>query len=253
MPVLRDRLPDVPEPAPLHPEEERFRLLDAVSQFLVAISERQPVVLVIDDLHWAERGTIAMLCHVARFASKHRTLIVGAYRDVELDRQHPLAEALTQLRREVEYDRIPLKGLDEAQVATLLSTISEYDVPEAFVRAISDETDGNPFFIREVLIHLADEGKIFQRDGRWTSDLSASEMGIPEGVRQVAGACPASPTIPIACSQRPRASMARSASTSLLRRRSSRRRPHSTPWTRPWRRNSCGQPGLETRSSSRTP
>jgi len=187
VPALRDALPDVPEPAPLQPDEERFRLLDAVSQFLIAISERAPVVLILDDLHWADRGTIAMLRHAARFITKHRTLILGAYRDVELDRQHPLADALGALRREVEYERIALKGLEESDIGTLLTSITEHEVPAAFVHAISDETDGNPFFIREVLIHLTDEGKIYQQDGRWTSNLSIAEMGIPEGVRQVIG------------------------------------------------------------------
>ena len=100
--------------------------------------------------------------------------MLGAYRDVELDRQHPLSDALAQLRREVEYERIALKGLDEGDVGALLTSITEHDVPEAFVHAISDETDGNPFFIREVLIHLVDEGKIFQQDGRWTSERSRS-------------------------------------------------------------------------------
>jgi hypothetical protein len=187
VPALREVLPDIPEPAALQPDEERFRLLDAVSQMLVSISNRQPVVLVLDDLHWAERGTIAMLRHVARFVPRHQTLILGAYRDVELDRQHPLADALSQLRREVEYERIALKGLNEEQIGNLLTAITEHEVPEPFVRAISEETDGNPFFIREVLIHLADEGKIFQQDGRWTSNLSIEEMGIPEGIRQVIG------------------------------------------------------------------
>ncbi len=186
-PALRDRLPDLAEPAPLQPDEERLRLLDAVSQFLIATSERTPLVLVLDDLHWADKGTIAMLRHVSRFVTKHRILILGAYRDVELDRQHPLSDALAQLRREVEYERIALKGLDESDIGAMLASITEHDVPEAFVHAISEETDGNPFFVREVLIHLTEEGKIFQQDGRWTSNVSIAEMGIPEGVRQVIG------------------------------------------------------------------
>lgn len=186
-PTLRDRLPDFAEPAALQPDEERFRLLDAVSQFLIATSQRVPVVLVLDDLHWADKGTIAMMRHVARFVTKHRILMLGAYRDVELDRQHPLSDALAQLRREVEYERIALKGLDESDIGAMLTSITEQEVPEAFVHAISDETDGNPFFIREVLIHLTEEGKIFQQDGRWTSNVSIAEMGIPEGVRQVIG------------------------------------------------------------------
>jgi tetratricopeptide (TPR) repeat protein len=185
-PSLRERLPDVGEPAPLQPDEERFRLLDAVSQFLIATSERVPVVLVLDDLHWADKGTIAMLRHVARFVTKQRILLLGAYRDVELDRQHPLSDALAALRREVEYERISLKGLEERDIGAMLTSITEHDVPEAFVHAISAETDGNPFFVREVLIHLAEEGKIFEQDGQWTSNAtSIAELGIPEGVRQV--------------------------------------------------------------------
>jgi class 3 adenylate cyclase/tetratricopeptide (TPR) repeat protein len=187
VPSLRERLPDIGQPVPLNPDEERFRLLDAVSQFIIATSARAPVVLVLDDLHWADGGTIAMLRHVARFLPGQRTLVLGAYRDVELDRQHPLADALAALRSEAEYERILIKGLDEGEVRSLLTDIAEQDVPDEFVQAISAETDGNPFFIREVLIHLAEEGKIYQQDGRWASNVSIAEMGIPEGVRQVIG------------------------------------------------------------------
>ena len=187
VPSLHERIPDIGEPVPLNPDEERFRLLDAVSQFIIATSARAPVVLVLDDLHWADGGTIAMLRHVARFLPGQRTLALGAYRDVELDRRHPLADALADLRREAEYERIIVKGLDEGDIRALLTDIAEQDVPDAFVQAISAETDGNPFFIREILIHLAEEGKIYQQDGRWTANVSIAEMGIPEGVRQVIG------------------------------------------------------------------
>jgi len=187
IPALREKLSDIEEPVSLQPDEERFRLLDAVSQFLISVSQRAPVVLVLDDLHWADAGTVAMLRHVARFAPQNHVLIVGAYRDAELDPQHPLADALAALRGEAEYERISLKGLDHAQVGELLTTITEHDVPTAFVWAISAETDGNPFFIREILVHLAEEGKMYDEHGRWTSNLSVAEMGIPEGVREVIG------------------------------------------------------------------
>jgi class 3 adenylate cyclase/tetratricopeptide (TPR) repeat protein len=185
---LRERLPDIPEPVPLQPDEERFRLLDAVSQFFIAASQRAPVVLVLDDLHWADKGTIAMLRHVARFAPRHRILLLGAYRDVELDRQHPLADALGALHRETNYERVVLKGLDKQAIGELLSTIAEQEAPQPLVDAISSETDGNPFFIREVLLHLVDTGALYRKDGVWTSDAaSIEELGIPEGVRQVIG------------------------------------------------------------------
>ena len=185
--ALRERLSDIPEPVPLQPEEERFRLLDAASQLLIAISQRAPLVVVLDDLHWADGGTIAMLRHTSRFVSRNRILMLGAYRDVELDRRHPFADALGALRRESPFERILLKGLDSRQVGELLQTIAEQDVPEALVQAISAETDGNPFFIREVLLHLVEEKKIFRQNERWNSILTIEEMGIPEGIRQVIG------------------------------------------------------------------
>ncbi len=187
VPAIRDVLPDLPEPAALAPNEEQFRILDAVSQLLLAQSKRAPLLLVLDDLHWADAGTLAMLRHVARFVRQGRILILGAYRDVELDRQHPLAEALSALRREVEYERLLLKGLGEGEVGELLEAIAEHEAAPAFVHAISQETDGNPFFIREVLLHLVEEGKLVRVDGRWTSSLTVAEMSIPEGVRQVIG------------------------------------------------------------------
>jgi class 3 adenylate cyclase/tetratricopeptide (TPR) repeat protein len=187
VPAIRERIPDIGQPTPLQPEEERFRLLDAVSQLLIAVSARTPLVLVLDDLHWADRGTIAMLRHVARFIARNRILVIGAYRDVELDRQHPLSDALAALRREAEYERINLKGLDSREVGELLQTVADQDVPEVLIKAIDTETEGNPFFIREVLLHLIEEGKIFRQDGRWTSNLATGELGIPEGVRQVIG------------------------------------------------------------------
>jgi class 3 adenylate cyclase/tetratricopeptide (TPR) repeat protein len=186
--AIAEVLPDIGEPAPLAPNEEQFRILDAVSQLLLATAKRAPVLLVLDDLHWADGGTLAMLRHVARFLKGSRILVLGAYRDVELDRQHPLGEALAQLRRESEYERILLRGLDEAGVGQLLSAIAEQDVQAPFVKAISDETDGNPFFIRETLLHLVEEGKLVQEDGAWRSAAgSIEELGIPEGVRQVIG------------------------------------------------------------------
>ena len=187
VPALRERLPDLGEPEPLAPEEERFRLLDAASQLLIAISQRTPLVLVLDDLHWADRGTIAMLRHVARFIARNRIMMLGAYRDVELDQQHPLADALGALGRETGYERIPLRGLDTGEIGQLLETIAEQDVPEALIKALSTETDGNPFFIRELLLHLVEEGKIFREDGRWTATLAMEELGIPEGAREVIG------------------------------------------------------------------
>src|SRR5215468_4834208 len=100
VPELRKRLPDLPEPVALQPDAERVRLLDAVVQCLLALAARAPTVVVADDLHWADHGTVAMLRHVGRFARRGRLLVLGAYRDVEIDGQHPLSDALGALPRE---------------------------------------------------------------------------------------------------------------------------------------------------------
>jgi DNA-binding SARP family transcriptional activator len=184
-PELRERLPDLPEPVVLAPEEERYRLLDAVAQVLWEAARRAPLILVLDDLHWADGATLALLRYLARFLRRHRVLLLGAYRDVELDRQHPLGDTLVALRREVEVERIALSGLDRAAVTELLEAIAKHKVPANFVEAISTETGGNPFFLREVLLHLFEEGKLERAEGRFI--FSIEEMGIPEGAREVIG------------------------------------------------------------------
>jgi len=186
-PELREKLPDLPKAVTLNPEEERYRLLDAVAQVLWAFARKVPLVLVLDDLHWADGATLALLRHLSRFLSRHPLLILGAYRDVELDRQHPLGDVLVQLRREVEVERLGLSGLSQDAVMELLETIARHEVPVNFVEAITTETGGNPLFLREVLLHLFEEGKLEREAGRFTSRFSIEEMGIPEGVRQVIG------------------------------------------------------------------
>jgi len=185
VPELRERLPDLPEAAALAREEERYRVLDATAQVLWAIARKAPLVLVLDDLHWADRATLALLRYLSRFLTRHRVLIVGAYRDVELDRQHPLGDALVAMRREVELERIGLSGLPREAVTELLEAIAQHEVPAHFVEAITAETGGNPFFLREVLLHLIEEGKVKSEAGCFTSRFSIEEMGIPESVRQV--------------------------------------------------------------------
>jgi predicted ATPase len=185
IPAVRERLPEVPEPASLQPDEERFRLLDAVSQFLVAVGQRMPVVLVLDDLHWADKDTIAMLRHVARFAPQQRLLVLGTYRDVELDAQHPLTDALGVLYRETTCERILLRGLDAVEVAQL---VADGGVPadrrDKVAAAINAVTNGNPFFVREVLQHLAEERQLAREptDGNCTT---VDRIAVPDSVRQV--------------------------------------------------------------------
>src|SRR5215470_2187145 len=179
VPELRARLPDVPEPVALEPHEERVRLLDAVAQSLLALAARVPAVLVLDDLHWADAGTVALLRHVARFVARARLLVLGAYRDVEVAAHHPLTEVLGTLPRETSYTQVALAGLAAADVKELVEDVTERVFAPAWVEALARETNGNPFFLREVLLHLAEEGALERAD--------AAALGpgfLPDTVRQ---------------------------------------------------------------------
>jgi predicted ATPase/class 3 adenylate cyclase len=189
---VRERFPDLPEAAPLESDAERLRLFESVASFLRGAAAVQPLVLVLDDIHWADKPTLLLLQYLARSMASERVMLVGAYRDVELERTHPLAEMVAGMRREANYRRVLLRGVSQDDVVTLLKTLDpSADATgrrEAFAAAIYQETEGNPFFIREVLAHLVEEGKLYREDGRWTSNVtSVSDLGIPEGVREVVG------------------------------------------------------------------
>jgi class 3 adenylate cyclase len=186
---VRERLPGLPNPPPLDPEQARFRLFDSVTMFLKNSSQKQPLVVILDDLHWADKPSLLLLQFLAREMASARLLVLGTYRDVDVQRTHPLAEVVATLRRERLYERILLRGLPEDDVRTLLGAISgERDLPATFVSGISRETEGNPFFIEEILRHLVESGKISRREGRWISNAtSVEELGLPEGIREVVG------------------------------------------------------------------
>jgi class 3 adenylate cyclase len=186
LPTIRHTLPGVPEPAAVQPDEERFRLIDAAAQFLVASARRSPVLLLLDDLHWADRGSVAMLRHVARTAIRHRLLLVGTYREADLEQSHPLSEAFVALRRETELEDVRLRGLDAKSTAALLSALGGHEMSEQASEEWRAATDGNPLFLRELLRYFVEEGKL-SRDaaGRWTTDRPIKELGIPPSVRDV--------------------------------------------------------------------
>jgi class 3 adenylate cyclase/tetratricopeptide (TPR) repeat protein len=190
---IRARVPNLPPAASQEPEAERYRLLEAVSSFLVNASKPTPLVLILDDIHWADKPSLVLLQHLARRLPASRMLVVGTYRDIELDRRHPLSEVLGQLRRERLYERILVRGLDADGVHALLTARAQLtatgktDVARPFAAALQEQTEGNPFFIEETINHLVDIGAIYLHEGRWVGDAAAIQQNIPEGVREVIG------------------------------------------------------------------
>ncbi len=153
---------------------ERLRLFDAVDRVLGELCAVGPVVLVLDDLQWADEATLLLLSHLVRSPDADRLLVLGTYRDTEVARSVPLARTLADLRRERREQRLLLRGLDGAAVHELVDRLSGGSLDDEVVRAVGDRTDGNPFFIEEVVSHLLETD-------------SATDPSLPEGVREVIG------------------------------------------------------------------
>jgi tetratricopeptide (TPR) repeat protein len=185
---VRERLKIQPRPKG-DPEEERYRLLQAVTDFLGTAAVAQPLLLVVEDLHSADQGTLEMLGYIARNLAGKRVLLVGTYRDIEVDRTHPLSAALAELRRLPAFGRVLLRGLNADEVRRMLASITGQEVPWGLAEAVHRQTEGNPLFVQEVVRYLAEDKAITRGEGgRWqvTRDTPI-EMRIPDGLRDVIG------------------------------------------------------------------
>jgi class 3 adenylate cyclase len=178
-----------PAPSLGDADAERRALFDAVAH--VVSSAPTPVLLVLDDLHWAARPTLLMLRHLVRSRGEVPVMVVATYRDTDVDRAHPLSGSLVDLRRDVTLTRLGLVGLDVAGVVAYVeATAGQTLEPDERVLAdaVHEHTEGNPFFVVEVMRHLVETGAIWREDGRWHTDLEGiDEAGLPEGVRDVIG------------------------------------------------------------------
>jgi class 3 adenylate cyclase len=190
-PDLARRVEDLPPPRQSDPETERYMLFSAVTGLLAGASKREPLVLILDDLHWADKPTLALLKHIAVSGAAMRLLVLGTYRGSDLARGHPLSDLLAQLHSEAGVRRVALAGLDEPDVVALIETAAGHELDEAgrqIARHFARETDGNPFFVAELLRHLIESGEIAQgEDGRWRLEGELRDLGLPQSVREVVG------------------------------------------------------------------
>ena len=158
------------------------------STFCVRAAAAQPLVLVLEDLHDADRGTLDLLVHLGRNLEGTRLLLVCTYRDVEVDRAHPLSAALIDLRRAANFARVHLRGLSVDDVQRMLASASQHAIPRPFVELVHRRTEGNPLFVHEMLRFVVEEGLVERRDGALRRVGEESIAGrIPEGLRDVVG------------------------------------------------------------------
>jgi DNA-binding CsgD family transcriptional regulator/tetratricopeptide (TPR) repeat protein len=184
---IRDRVHVAPSPSTSDPTEDRYRLLNAVTSFLRSASAVQPLVLVLEDLHDADRGTLDLLTFLAHQLDGCRLFVVGTYRDVEVDRAHPLSSTLAELRRQSSFGRVLLHGLGVDEVERLLSAVAGQDVASGLGEAVFRQTEGNPLFVQEVSRYLVEEGLTARERGRRPSELASLVRSVPEGLRDVVG------------------------------------------------------------------
>ncbi|OBG13160.1 regulator [Mycolicibacterium celeriflavum] len=170
VPGLVDVLPDLAARTRADPDTERYALFDAVVALLAMASTTAPVVVILDDLHWAAKPTLLLLRHLLRFGEHARVQILGTYRSTDLDRSHPLAAMLADLHRDGSASRLQLSGLDEVDVSAYVAEAGYDD--EELARALASVTGGNPFFLIEALRHVDESG------GRWDPST------LPQGVRE---------------------------------------------------------------------
>ncbi len=170
-------------PAGQDPETERYRLFEAVAALLRRASRRAPLLLVVDDLHWADKPTLLLLRHLLRHADPARLMVLGLVRDVEVGDDQPLTELIADLRRERRFDRIVLGGLSEREADALVAARLAAQPRADFVAGLHAQTQGNAFFIEEALRALV-EAHLLEPGGEAKADALRS-IGVPESVADV--------------------------------------------------------------------
>jgi class 3 adenylate cyclase/tetratricopeptide (TPR) repeat protein len=173
------------------PDTERLLLFEGTTDLLAAASEQQPVIVVLDDLHWADVASLQLLRHVIASTTAMRVMVACTYRDTDLGRGDPLTNLLADMRREANVTRVALDGLADNELMELLAAAAGHnldDVGVGLAHALRRETDGNPFFTAEMLRHLWEVGGIvLGDDGRWAVAGELEELTLPSSVRDVVG------------------------------------------------------------------
>ena len=175
---IRQEFPDLAPLTELEPEQARFRLFESITTFLKNAARSQPLLLVLDDLHWSDRSSLLLLEFIAHRIHSLPLLVLGTYRDVELSMRHPLSQTLGNLVREQSYQKIQLRGFTPQDVERFLEIAVGVKPSPGWVQAIHHQTEGNPLFVTEVVRLLGREG---------VEDERRLATRIPEGIRDAIG------------------------------------------------------------------
>jgi tetratricopeptide (TPR) repeat protein len=168
VPELKQKLGVLPQSLSIGVGQERDRLFEAVLQFVTNISKEAPLLVVLDDLQWTDQSSLLLMHYMARGIYNRPLLLFGAYRDNEVDEQHPLTPVTTELNRDRLLSSIHLERMSFDDISEMIKRILEQeDVPTEFLRLVYDKTKGNPFFVEEVVKSLKEERILYREDNKW--------------------------------------------------------------------------------------
>jgi class 3 adenylate cyclase/DNA-binding CsgD family transcriptional regulator len=187
VPELRHLFADIPPPLEVPPEQERRYLFNCVLDSLRRGAQRQPLVIALEDLHWADDSSLLLLLHIAQRIHEMPVLILGTYRDVELESAVLFTRTLEEVVRQRLARRMDLDGLTEPDVKAMLTSLCGRELPPALVRVVYAETGGNPFFVEEVCRELVEEGTPPDAEGHGHPDLFVRRVKVPGGIRLAMG------------------------------------------------------------------
>jgi tetratricopeptide (TPR) repeat protein len=178
VPELKQKLGAFPQSLSLGLGQERDRLFEAVWQFVTNISKEAPLLVVLDDLQWTDQSSLLLMHYMARGIYNRPLLLFGAYRDNEVDEQHPLTPVTTELNRDRLLSSIRLERMSFNDISEMIKRILEQDdVPTEFLKLVHDKTKGNPFFVEEVIKSLKEERILYREDNKWkTKEVTRIEF-----------------------------------------------------------------------------
>lgn len=185
LPELAERLGTVPSASGGDPDQDRLRFYEGIATIFQNISKQTPILLFFDDLQWADPSSLRLVQHVARRLQGYRIVLLGAYRDTDLDENRALHDLVLELSRQRLATTVALKRLESPQVDQLVRGVLGTDRPfPELSRAVFEKTGGNPFFVEEVVRSLVEEGVLERTADGWVR-RSFSEVRFPDTVRSV--------------------------------------------------------------------
>ena len=187
VPALRRVFPDIPPPIELPAELARRYVWNSLSEFLGRAAQGEPLLLVLEDLHWADESTLLLTEYLAPLLPEMPVLVLGTYRDIEVGPKRRLARVIGELERRRLVEQVSLRRLSLDGLRAMLQALAGQRAPEQLARMIDRETEGNPFFVEEVYLHLVESGVLLDEHGRVRPDLRVDEASVPESIRLVLG------------------------------------------------------------------